>query len=232
MTILTKAGKIAQDLGYNKTKCTELLSQIRKYKLQKEPYNLPYDPNNDTPLLWWNTCYDKNLQDFAIKIFSIIPNSASCERIFSILGWMFGKRRQRLNIESLESMAKIHRYLISNSKSELSYIKNNYTNEQISQLINDAYDLYEQDFEEDNIENLEDNNDNDNDNDNNNDDNNDNIYHILSIEEIVNLHNQMLVNEPLVIIEMNNNELESDNNMEDYNPNDLAIIINDDNFSN
>ena len=39
-------------MGYNKIKCTELLSQIRKYKLQKHPYNLPYVANNDTPLIW------------------------------------------------------------------------------------------------------------------------------------------------------------------------------------
>ena len=60
-------------MGYGKIKCTELLSQIRKYKLQKHPYNLPYVSNNDTPLIWWNTCYDgKNyLQNFAIKIFSV-----------------------------------------------------------------------------------------------------------------------------------------------------------------
>ena len=68
-------------MGYNKIKCTELLSQIQKYKLQKQPYNLPYVVNSDTPLIWWNTCYDsKNyLQNFAINIFSIIPSSASCE---------------------------------------------------------------------------------------------------------------------------------------------------------
>jgi len=90
---LTKIGKIVQNLGYNKNKCTELLSQIRRYKLQKHPYNLSYVSDNDTPLIWWNTCYDtKNyLQNFAIRIFSIVSNSANCERIFSTLGWMFGK---------------------------------------------------------------------------------------------------------------------------------------------
>lgn len=211
-------------MGYNKNKCTELLSQVRKYKLQKHPYNLLYG-FDDTPLIWWNTCYDgKNyLQNFAIKLFSIIPSSTSCERIFSTLGWMVGKRRQNLSIENLESMAKIHRYLITNSKNELSYLKNTYSNNEVLDLINNAYSLLEQDFEEEdeNIENLDDNFENELTFDFNN-----NNRYILSIDEIIDLKNQLLVREPLIIIE--NQEIDeenSENEVEDYNPEDLIEDI-------
>ena len=63
------------------------------------------------------------LQRLAIKLFSVSPNSASCERQFSSLGWLLGKRRQRLKLESIESLGKIHRYTISNVEKELGYLQ-------------------------------------------------------------------------------------------------------------
>ena len=111
---------------------------------------------------------------------------------------MIGKRRQNLSIENLESMAKIHQYLISNSKSELNYFGKDYDDNEIFELINNAYDLLELDFEED--ENINENI------DNNFEDsdlffNYSNIRHVLKVEEIIDLHNQMLISEPIVIIE-------------------------------
>ena len=39
---------------------------------------------------------DKNfIQDLALKILSIRPHNAGCERIFSVLGWMMSKCRTR-----------------------------------------------------------------------------------------------------------------------------------------
>jgi hypothetical protein len=136
---------------------------------------------------------------------------------------MVGKRRQNLSIENLESMAKIHRYLITNSKNELSYLKNTYSNNEVLDLINNAYSLLEQDFEEEdeNIENLDDNFENELTFDFNN-----NNRYILSIDEIIDLKNQLLVREPLIIIE--NQEIDeenSENEVEDYNPEDLIEDI-------
>jgi hypothetical protein len=54
-------------------------------------------------------------------IFSITPHSASCERLFSSLGWFIGKRRTNLNIETLESMAKIYRASLTNIEKTLNY---------------------------------------------------------------------------------------------------------------
>lgn len=54
-------------------------------------------------------------------ILSICPNSASCERGFSTLGWLTGKRRLRLGVERLESIAKLISYYRSNAPEELCY---------------------------------------------------------------------------------------------------------------
>ena len=86
-----------------------MVSQLRDYKLKEPPYNAPYIKDNDTPLKWWNTCFtsSRQLQDLAIKIFSITPNAAACERVWSSVGWIFGKRRTRLSFNTIESLTKI-----------------------------------------------------------------------------------------------------------------------------
>lgn len=118
-----------------------LVTQLRAYRLQEAPYNLPYVSGRDTPITWWNTCESKPayIQTLALKIFSIIPNSANCERIFSSLGHIYGKRRQRLKINKLEGLAKIYRYNISNMEQEMKYAKNghdfHYTSEELQEII-------------------------------------------------------------------------------------------------
>ena len=124
-------------------------------------------------------------------------------------------------------MAKIHWYLISNSKSELNYFGKDYDDNEIFELINNAYELLELDFEED--ENINENI------DSNFEDsdlffNYSNIRHVLKVEEIIDLHNQMLISEPIVIIENQKNEEENskddeDSEMEDYDPADLVESI-------
>src|SRR4051812_10523196 len=65
----------------------------------------------------WNTCEIKpdHLQRLAMKLFSITPSSAACERIFSSLGWIYGKCRTRLEINQLEGLAKIYQFNLSNA---------------------------------------------------------------------------------------------------------------------
>ena len=71
------------------------------------------------------------------------------------MGWFIGKRRQCLSIETLESLGKVHRYIITNTKKELNYINKEYTEEYIKNLVllatvnND--DQYEE-IEEENVE--------------------------------------------------------------------------------
>ena len=61
------------------------------------------------------------LQSLALRLFSICPNSASCERGFSMCGWICNKRRLRLGVERLESIAKIISYYRSNAHSEFGF---------------------------------------------------------------------------------------------------------------
>ncbi|GET56207.1 ribonuclease H-like domain-containing protein [Rhizophagus irregularis DAOM 181602=DAOM 197198] len=61
------------------------------------------------------------LPRIASYLFAICPNSATCERGFSTLRWLFHKRRLNLNVDKLESMCKLILYWKSNSKIELGF---------------------------------------------------------------------------------------------------------------
>lgn len=54
-------------------------------------------------------------------MFSICPNSASCERGFSTLGWLTNKRRIQIGVERLESMSKMITYWKSNAEKEFGF---------------------------------------------------------------------------------------------------------------
>ncbi|CAG8842680.1 32825_t:CDS:2 [Gigaspora margarita] len=61
------------------------------------------------------------LVELAIKIFSISLSQAVCEQNFSILKWIFGDCRTRLNIYRLEVIVKIRAFCYTNIKSELNF---------------------------------------------------------------------------------------------------------------
>ncbi len=61
------------------------------------------------------------LKSLAIKLLSITSHSVTCERIFSMLGFLYGKKRQSLNLSTIEMMVKIRYYLFSNIKKELNH---------------------------------------------------------------------------------------------------------------
>jgi len=72
-------------------------------------------------------------------IFSITPHSASCERLFSAFGWIFGKKRVNLNIKTIESMAKIYRHNLSNSKNNLNHV-DNLSNDEVQRMLNIVFE--------------------------------------------------------------------------------------------
>jgi hypothetical protein len=86
------------------------------------------------------------LQYLAVKLFSVSPHAASCERIWSICGWIHGTRHTRLLVENLDAISQIHSYYIANNKSELSYHGAEQSEEEIRQVLRDA-DLYEDEEE-------------------------------------------------------------------------------------
>ena len=107
------------DYAYNRTLCSQLLL----YKNKVFPFNQGFTEGMDNPYTWWSSIEPepKHLQDFAMTLFSICPNSASCEHGFSICGWITNKRRLRLGVERLESMLKLITYYHSNALAELGF---------------------------------------------------------------------------------------------------------------
>ena len=90
LTIWKKIG------GGSKTAYT-LAVQMNNYDAFKPPYNFPYNVELQTPQSWWLGCKQSqhHLQELALYILSIVPHSASCERVFSVLSWFTQKRRSR-----------------------------------------------------------------------------------------------------------------------------------------
>ncbi len=127
---------------------------MRNYELQRGAYNQQFDRQLEIPMSWWLSIKDKYnyLCDLSIMIFSITPHSAGCERVFSTLGWLYGKRRQRLGLSKVEAMAKIRSFYISNIKSELAYVSQQHTEDEICEIINDSLFLQ---FEEDENEQVD-----------------------------------------------------------------------------
>jgi len=89
---------------------------------------MPFSEDDD-PISWWECmeCSPNYIQTVAIYVLSICPNSASCERGFSTLGWLTGKRRLQLSVEHLESMMKLILYYRSNAPKELSFYGKTHT---------------------------------------------------------------------------------------------------------
>ncbi|CAB5198747.1 unnamed protein product, partial [Rhizophagus irregularis] len=112
--------------GMRDNQFEQLDAQLRAYFDNSEPYNTSYSVH-DTAYHWWNSIVDgkfSSLLRLAKVIFSIIPHSASCERLFSAMGWLFGKRRINLQPETIETMVKIYLYSLKHAKKDLNYTSN------------------------------------------------------------------------------------------------------------
>src|SRR6266496_6792631 len=92
-----KALLIWKNIGGGSKTALTLAIQMNNYDAFKPPYNFPYVSNLQTPQLWWLGCRQSqhHLQELALYILSIVPHSASCEHVFSVLSWFTQKRRSR-----------------------------------------------------------------------------------------------------------------------------------------
>lgn len=116
---------IGQRLGFDRYEIDVLLNQLDQYKEGKEPFDLDLSLAKKSLLIWWKYAVTSDpdsglLSKVARHLFSICPNSATCERGFSTLGWLF-ERRLNLKLETLESMCKLITYWKSNFRTELGY---------------------------------------------------------------------------------------------------------------
>jgi hypothetical protein len=110
-------------MGMDFAYCRTLCSQLLLYKNKVSPFNQSFTEGMDDPYIWWSSIEPDptHLQEFALSLFSICSNSASCEHGFSICGWITNKRRLRLGVERLESMLKLITYYRSNASGELGF---------------------------------------------------------------------------------------------------------------
>jgi hypothetical protein len=143
-------------LGHKKTSGLELKAQLRKYLDHDKPYNASYS-THDGPFHWWNSIIDgrSSLSRLAKIIFSVTPHSASCERLFSALGWMFGKRRTNLSIKTIECMSKIYTHNIhslSNTKRSLNYVGSTISIDELQKMIDTVFEEAEDEDEEEEYE--------------------------------------------------------------------------------
>jgi hypothetical protein len=111
-----------------------LCLQLRLYKDGAAPFDLEFADGYEEPINWWNLIDTSpnpdSLPTIARHLFSICPNSASCERGFSSLGWLTNKWRLRLGVEKLESMSKMITYWKSNAEKEFGFYGKNLNGKQ------------------------------------------------------------------------------------------------------
>jgi hypothetical protein len=66
---------------------------------------------------------DDYLKSLSLKLFSITPHSVASKKAFSMLGFLYGKRSQRLSLSTIEMITKIRFFLLSNSSNEFKLFK-------------------------------------------------------------------------------------------------------------
>ncbi|CAG8716931.1 12393_t:CDS:2 [Rhizophagus irregularis] len=71
---------------------SKLIGQIAAFRNNLPPYNDEFIPKYYTVEHWWNYVEQDEgeenfIQQLALKVFSITPHNAGCERIFSVMGW-------------------------------------------------------------------------------------------------------------------------------------------------
>ena len=138
--IIKTASHIWQRMGKDLSSGHILVSHLRLYKTHEPPYDESYELGYDIPLKWWETIEPEPnyLQELALKVLAIIPNSASCERNFSLLSWLTNNKRLQLKVENLESIAKMCCFYNTNSKKELPYFSASMTENQVSQILQEV----------------------------------------------------------------------------------------------
>ncbi|CAB4441270.1 unnamed protein product [Rhizophagus irregularis] len=138
---------------------------IWKNQNEDDPFDDPYVEGISTPINWWTSVELKKGEDpikkLALRMHGIMPHNADCERVFSILGWFLSKRRTKIDIKRLQAMAQMHSYLIMNAKSELKFINDEITLEELDETlnevassINNGIDLFDDNNLEVNFENI------------------------------------------------------------------------------
>ena len=101
--LLLTADEIFKKMGKSNSERSELMHQMKLFRTRQIPFDINLG-NTELPISWWMSMEDNfpegedYLVQLAIKLLSITPHAAGCERIWSSLGWFYGKRRNRLGL--------------------------------------------------------------------------------------------------------------------------------------
>jgi hypothetical protein len=149
--LTTYAGKIFWNMNvknHSNNKVVQMVGQMANFKCEEGCFSTKYSSSYAKPRIWWQMVDDSNgyLKSLAIKLFSITPHSVTCERTFSVLGFLYGRRRQSLSLNTVEMMAKIRYYLLLNMKDELNHFMSETTEAELVDLVERCgfFDDYEE----------------------------------------------------------------------------------------
>ena len=138
------ADKIFKKMGKTNIARKELMYQMKLYRSREKLFDIELGAT-EHPTTWWvsmEDCFSKGedyLVQLALKLLSVTPHAAGCERVWSNLGWLYGKRRNRLGLNKIENMYKLSAYYHAHAKQELPYYGVGKTSEEIHNILVDAH---------------------------------------------------------------------------------------------
>ena len=161
-TLTTYAGKLFWSMSkknHSNDKVARMIDQMANFKCSEGHYSTKYVSSYIKPKIWWNMVDDPDdyLKSLSLKLFSITPHSAASERAFSLLSFLYGKRRQRLSLSMIKMIAKIRFFLLSNSSNELNHLREDVSEAKLKILIEEC-GFFDDDEEEDEGDDLDNNN--------------------------------------------------------------------------
>jgi len=181
--------------NHSNDKVARMIGQMANFKCCVGHYKTKYASSYIKPSVWWNMVDDPDdyLKSLSLKLFSITPHSVASERAFSLLGFLYGKRRQRLSLSTIEMIAKIRFFLLSNSSNELNHLREDVSETELKMLIKEC-GFFDDDEEED-----EENNEDDDLDDRNYSDPDiipSHEVYVLIINNMIDLNNHVFTGEP------------------------------------
>jgi hypothetical protein len=138
------ADDIFKNMGKTNYERKELMHQMKLYRTRQKPFDIDLG-DSEFPITWWssmenNFSKEKDyLVQLALKLYSVTPHAAGCERVWSSLGWLYGKRRNRLELNKIENMYKLASYYHAHAKQELPYYSIGKSSEEVCDVIIDAH---------------------------------------------------------------------------------------------
>lgn len=116
---LTKCLAIyGKNLGLSKDSVILLIKEFRLYACSEGNYASSYNLELG-PRIWWLQMHESPLQEIALRLLQIKPNSAGLENIFSLMSILKPLRRNRMRPDTLGSMTKIRKFYENTYGNEL-----------------------------------------------------------------------------------------------------------------